>query len=119
MSGVMDRAEALGQVLAHTDEYQALTRAINAANDDRELVEGRNRLVALEQELAAEIQAGKKPEQEKAEEYESEAMKLQANPAYQRLVAAQENFDKLMAKVNQTIAKGMEQGAGSRIILPT
>jgi hypothetical protein len=43
--------------------------------------------------------------------------RLQASSTYQRLVAAQTNFDKLMAKVNQAIALGMEEGGKSRIIL--
>ena len=30
-------------------------------------------------------------------------------PGYQRLVAAQTNFEKVMYKVNQTVAEGIEQ----------
>ena len=36
---------------------------------------------------------------------------------YQRLVAAQSNFEKVMYKVNQTVAEGIEQGGESRIII--
>jgi len=35
---------------------------------------------------------------------------------YQRLVAAQENFDKTMGKVNDWIVDGIERGASSSII---
>jgi len=42
--------------------------------------------------------------------------KIQAQPAYQRAVAAQENFDKLMLRVNQWIMDGMKKGAASPII---
>jgi hypothetical protein len=35
---------------------------------------------------------------------------------YQRLVAAQENFDKIMSKVNDWIVDGIERGATSSII---
>ena len=38
-------------------------------------------------------------------------------PAYQRLIAAQENFDKLMLRVNSWIADGIRAGATSQIIL--
>jgi hypothetical protein len=43
--------------------------------------------------------------------------KLQGNSTYQRVVAAQANFDKIVQKVNENIAKGLEEGASSRIIL--
>jgi hypothetical protein len=42
--------------------------------------------------------------------------KIQAQAAYQRAVAAQENFDKLMLRVNQWIMDGMKKGAASPII---
>ena len=35
---------------------------------------------------------------------------------HQRLVSAQENFDKLMARVNDWIVDGIEKGATSSII---
>ena len=38
---------------------------------------------------------------------------------YQSLVASQSNFEKLLARVNEEIGKGMEMGAQSRIILPS
>ena len=42
---------------------------------------------------------------------------LQASAAYQGLVAAQSNFDKLLQRVNEEIGKGIEAGSQSRIIL--
>jgi hypothetical protein len=42
---------------------------------------------------------------------------VQGNAAYQRAVAAQENFDKLMLRVNQWIGDGIRAGATSSIIL--
>ena len=42
--------------------------------------------------------------------------KVEAEPAYQRAVSAQENFDKLMLHVNQWIMDGMKKGAASPII---
>jgi hypothetical protein len=41
---------------------------------------------------------------------------VQSDPAYQQLVAAQSNFDKLMLKVQEQIMEGMRKGAESRII---
>jgi hypothetical protein len=41
---------------------------------------------------------------------------VQGQAVYQRLVSAQENFDKLMARVNDWIVDGIERGATSSII---
>ena len=48
--GIDEKARDLGNALARTDEYQALKRAMDAADEDRELVELRNRLEALLEE---------------------------------------------------------------------
>jgi len=117
MSGIMDQARQLGNSLARTDEYQALKRAISAADDDREIAELRNELEKLEATISTALRAQKEPEKEDADAYEAAVQKLQGNPAYQRLVAAQTNFDKVLQKVNQTISEGIQEGQDSRIIL--
>jgi cell fate (sporulation/competence/biofilm development) regulator YlbF (YheA/YmcA/DUF963 family) len=117
MQEIMQMAERLGQALARTEEYQALRRAIEASGDDRELAELQTRIRELESDLHARLQAGKEPTEEQAEEYETFFSSLQANSSYQRLVAAQTNFDKIVNKVNETIHLGIQKGAESRIIL--
>jgi cell fate (sporulation/competence/biofilm development) regulator YlbF (YheA/YmcA/DUF963 family) len=117
MSGHLEKGKELGNVLGRTDEYQAVKRAIQAADEDRDLTTLRSELEKLEAAIETSLRAGKEPDRETAVAYESAVGRLQANPAYQRLVAAQANFDKLMAKVNQAIAQGMEEGGASRIIL--
>ena len=47
------------------------------------------------------------------------AEELQAMPAFQRVIAAQTHFEKTMYKVNETVANGIEEGAQSRIIIPS
>jgi cell fate (sporulation/competence/biofilm development) regulator YlbF (YheA/YmcA/DUF963 family) len=117
MAGIYDMARELGNALARTDEYQALKRAGAAADEDRELVELRNRLRGLEERIEAMLRSGQEPGEEVAAEYQGAAEELQAKPAFQRFVAAQANFDKVMYKVNQTMAQGLQEGARSRIIL--
>ena len=119
MSGLTDMARQLGNSMARTDEYQALQRAVAGADEDRELVEARNAMGALEQKVAEAMRDGTEPGEELRNEYEATFMRLQANSSYQRLVAAQTNFDKVVEQVNETITKGMEEGAHSRIILPS
>lgn len=117
MAGIHDMARDLGNALARTDEYQALKRAIDAADEDRELVEVRNRLQALEQTLEATLRQGQEPDEEFKSEYYAASEALQTMPGFQRVVAAQSNFEKIMHKVNETVAKGIEEGATSRIII--
>ena len=77
----------------------------------------RSSLVGLEGRIEASLKAGEEPDADTAAAYEGAVSRLQASAIYQSLVAAQSNFDKLMAKVNQAIAQGMEEGGQSRIIL--
>lgn len=117
MAGIYDMARELGGALARTDEYQALKRSLEAADEDRELVAARNRVLQLEERITDLLRAGREPDEQLQNEYAAAAEALQAMPAFQRLVAAQANFEKIMHRVNETVAKGIEQGAQSRIIL--
>ena len=54
--------------------------------------------------------------EDKAKELDGLLGQVQGQPVYQRLVSAQENFDKIMAKVNDWIVDGIERGATSSII---
>lgn len=117
MAQIYEMAKELGAALARTDEYQALKRASEAAEDDRELVELRNKLQSLERDLESQLRAGKEPDEEVKKEYTDAAEALQGMAAFQRVVAAQTNFEKVMQKVNETVAKGIEEGAQSKIII--
>lgn len=117
MAGIYEMAKELGGALARTDEYQALKRAMDTVGDDRELTEIRNRLEGLEAQIESALRAGQEPDDELKQEYGEATEELQAMPAYQRLVSAQTNFEKVMYKVNQTVAEGIEAGAQSRIII--
>ena len=117
MAAHLEKAKDLGNSIGRTDEYQAVKRAIQAADEDRDLATLRTELERLESTIETSLRAGKEPDAETASAYEGAVGRLQANASYQRLVAAQTNFDKLMARVNQAIAQGMEEGGSSRIIL--
>lgn len=117
MAEIYEMAKELGTALARTDEYQALKRASDAAENDRDLVEIRNKLQKLESRLENELRAGREPDEDLKKEYTEAAESLQGMPAFQRVVAAQSNFEKIMHKVNETVAKGIDEGAQSRIII--
>lgn len=117
MAAHLEKARDLGNVLGRTAEYGAVRRAIQTAYEDRDLASLRSEVEKLEAAIQASLRTGKEPDPETSTAYESLVGRLQANSNYQRLVAAQTNFDKLMARVNQAIARGMEEGSQSRIIL--
>ena len=58
----------------------------------------------------------KEPPKELVEQYDTTLQSVQSNPVYQQMVAAQANFEKLMAKVNERIFEGMKKGSASPII---
>jgi len=116
---IRERAQELGRALGQMDEYKTLARARDRIGDDREAVQRMNRLSELEREVSAALHAGEEPSAPVQEEYERVFGELQASPAYQALVAAQSNFDKILLRVNEEIGRGMESGARSRIIMPS
>lgn len=118
MDGIDERAREIGRLLAQTNEYRAVKQANAALSDDREAVKLLNRLGALEEEFASALRSGREPTQEQQDEYEGLAEQVQQSAVYQRVVAAQSNFERLMGRINEEIARGLEAGEQSRIILP-
>src|SRR3954466_153335 len=111
-----DKAKELGRLIGQSTEYQALKRSSEALNEDREAVTLLQQMEKLRGEAQQLIQSGENPTPEMEEQLDSMLEKIQAQSAYQRAVAAQENFDKIMLRVNQWIMDGMKKGAASPII---
>jgi cell fate (sporulation/competence/biofilm development) regulator YlbF (YheA/YmcA/DUF963 family) len=119
MDSIQERAREVGRLIAQTDEYKALRRANQRVSEDRETVSQLNRLGELQEVLTEALRRGEEPSEEQAEEYERLLNELQSRAIYQSVVAAQSNFDRLMMRVNEEIARGIEAGEQSRIILPS
>ncbi len=115
---MMERAQDLGRLIGQTSEYKTLQRAREGVSGDRELTGLLEQLARLESDLARSVERGEEPAKESADAYERAVMQVEANSLYQSFVAAQGNFDKLLARVNAEIGKGMESASRSRIILP-
>jgi len=111
-----EKAQELGRLLGQSDEYKALKRASERLREDEAC---RTQLEELER-LAAELEraagGGKEPAREQVEKYDQLLQSVQGNPVYQQMVAAQANFEKLMAKINARIYEGIKKGAASPII---
>jgi len=110
------KAQELGRLLGQSDEYKALLRASDRMKEDATC----RGLLAEVERIAGTIekasQEGKEPTKEQVEQYDRALQSVQGNPVYQQVVAAQSNFEKMMAKVNARIYEGMKQGAASPII---
>lgn len=111
-----DKAKDLGRQIGQSPEYQALKRSSDALNEDREAVTLLQQMEKLRGEAQQLIQRGENPSEEMEKQLDDLLEKIQGQPAYQRAVSAQENFDKLMLRVNQWIMDGMKKGAASPII---
>jgi cell fate (sporulation/competence/biofilm development) regulator YlbF (YheA/YmcA/DUF963 family) len=119
MDGIAEKARELGRLLGQSPEHQALERARQRIHEDRDLTQTINRLASLEADITAALHRGEEPADTLKLAYEREFTALQGSPVYQSFVAAQTNFEKLFARVNEQINLGMETGSQSRIILPT
>jgi cell fate (sporulation/competence/biofilm development) regulator YlbF (YheA/YmcA/DUF963 family) len=113
---IEDKAKELGRLIGQSPEYQAVKRANDALGDDKETVALLQKMEQLRVSAQQMIQRGERPTQEMEQELDTMLGQVQRQPIYQRLVAAQENFDKMMTRVNDWIMDGIERGAASPII---
>lgn len=113
---IEDKARDLGRNIGQSPEYQALKRANQAMGDDRETVELLQQMEQLRRDAAHMLQQQQQPTEEMERQLDDLLGQIQGKMSYQRLVAAQENFDKLMGRVNEWILDGMEKGSASPII---
>jgi cell fate (sporulation/competence/biofilm development) regulator YlbF (YheA/YmcA/DUF963 family) len=111
-----ERARELGRLIGQSAEYQALKRANEALNGDREAVALLRQMDQLREQAQRMIERGENPTAEMEQQLDELLGKVQVNPNYQRAVAAQENFDKTMLRVNDWITEGIRKGATSSII---
>lgn len=113
---VEDKAIELGRLLGQSPEYQAVKRANDALGADREAVTILQRLEQLRGDAQRLIERGENPSDDMDTRLDELLSSIQGRPTYQRAVAAQENFDKLMLRVNNWILDGIKRGATSSII---
>ena len=110
------KAKELGRLIGQSDEYKALKRSNDGLGGDKEAVTMLRRMEELRQTAQQMIEGGQEPTADMERELDELLSRVQVNPTYQRAVVAQENFDKLMMKVNEWILEGIRTGAASRII---
>jgi cell fate (sporulation/competence/biofilm development) regulator YlbF (YheA/YmcA/DUF963 family) len=113
---IEDKAKELGRLIGQSPEYQAVKRANDALSQDTAAVALLRQMEQLRMNAQQMIQRGERPTEEMEKELDGLLGQVQGQSVYQRLVAAQENFDKIMGKVNDWIVDGIERGAASPII---
>lgn len=111
-----EKARELGRLIGQSAEYQAVKRANDALNGDRDAVALLRQMDALREQAQRMIERGQNPTPEMEQQLDDLLGKVQVNANYQRAVAAQENFDKTMLQVNSWITDGIRKGATSSII---
>ena len=114
---IEEKARDLGRMIGQSKEYQELKRANDALGQDQAAVGLLKQMEQLRAQAQTMIQRGERPTPEMERELDALLQKVQVEAAYQRLIAGQENFDKLMSRVNEWILEGIEKGAASPIIM--
>lgn len=112
-----DKARELGRMIGQSEEYGAVKRSSDALNGDREATTILREMEQIRSEAQAMAEKGEEPTQEMEQRLENLFQQVQVNSNYQLAISAQDNFDKLMLRVNQWIADGIRTGATSKIIL--
>jgi len=113
---IEDKAKELGRLIGQSPEYQAVKRANDALGQDQAAVTLLKQMEQLRMNAQQMLQRGERPTEEMEKQLDALLGQVQGQSVYQRLVSAQENFDKTMAKVNDWIVDGIERGATSSII---
>ena len=113
---IEDKAKDLGRLIGQSPEYQAVKRANDALSQDAAAVALLKQMEQLRMNAQQMLQRGERPTEEMERELDGLLGQVQGQAVYQRLVVAQENFDKIMGKVNDWIVDGIERGAASPII---
>jgi cell fate (sporulation/competence/biofilm development) regulator YlbF (YheA/YmcA/DUF963 family) len=85
-------------------------------NGDRDAVALLRQMDQLRDQAQRMIERGENPTADMEQQLDDLLGKVQVNSNYQRAIAAQENFDKVMIRVNDWIMEGIRKGSASPII---
>ncbi|MGH9886093.1 MAG: YlbF family regulator, partial [bacterium] len=97
---IEDKAKDLGRLIGQSSEYQAVKRASDSLNEDKDTVTLLQRMEQLRVDAQRMVQRGERPTDAMERELDTLLGQIQSRSSYQRLLVAQENFDKIMGRVN-------------------
>lgn len=113
---IEEKAQELGRLIGQSTEYQTLRRAEKSLQEDAETRTRLEKIDQLARQIDEQVTARKVPEEATVAEYETAVRDLEVSTQGQAYVTARANYEKLMARVNQQMAAGIERGASSSII---
>lgn len=113
---IEEKAQELGRLIGQSNEYQTLRRAEKSLQEDAETRGRLEKIDTLARQIDEQVSQRKVPEEETVLAYETAVRDLEVSPQGQAYVTARANYEKLMAKVNQQMASGIERGSTSNII---
>jgi cell fate (sporulation/competence/biofilm development) regulator YlbF (YheA/YmcA/DUF963 family) len=116
---IEEKAQELGRMIGQSTEYQTLRRAEKSLQEDAETRARLEKIDQLARQIDEQVTARKVPEEGTVAEYETAVRDLEVSTQGQAYVTARANYEKLMARVNQQMAAGIERGAASSIITLT
>lgn len=114
---IEDKAKDLGRLIGQSAEYKAVKSTSEALNGDKPAVEALQAIEALREQAQQMMERGQRPGPEMEQQLDALLTSVQGSVTYQRAIAAQENFDKMMLQVNGWISEGIRAGAQSSIVL--
>ena len=113
---IEEKAQELGRLIGQSSEYQALRRAEMVLQEDAATRGRLEKIDMLARKIDEQVTQKKLPEEATMTEYETAVRDLESSPEGQAYVVARANYEKLMAKMNQHMAAGIERGDTSSII---
>src|SRR6059058_3984548 len=103
---IEDKAKELGRLIGQSAEYKEVKRASDALNEDKETVTLLQKMEQLRVDAQKMLQRGERPTEDMERQLDTLLADVQGKMTYQRLLVAQENFDKTMSRVNDWILEG-------------
>jgi cell fate (sporulation/competence/biofilm development) regulator YlbF (YheA/YmcA/DUF963 family) len=116
---ILERAVEVGRLISQTPEYAYLRSAMRDIDGDEEAKARLDSIREIQEKVIGFLEREEEPPEDLRDELGRISEEMQTSTRYQALISAQANFDKLMEKVNQSIAEGVKTGEQSRIILPS
>lgn len=116
---IFERASEVGRLISQTPEYAYLRSAMREIEGDEEARAKLESIRDIQEKVIGFLEREEEPPEDLRSDLGRLSEEMQTSMRYQSLISAQANFDKLMEKVNLSIAEGVKKGEQSRIILPS
>jgi cell fate (sporulation/competence/biofilm development) regulator YlbF (YheA/YmcA/DUF963 family) len=116
---ILERAAEVGRLISQTPEYAYLRSAMREIDGDEQARARLDSIREIQERVIGFLEREEEPPEDLRAELGRLSEEMQTSTRYQALISAQTNFDKLMERVNLSIAQGVKTGEQSRIILPS